>query len=124
MTHKILLVEDDADLRLAMAVRLKRAGYETAFAEDGVGAISIARAEEPDLILLDLGLPAGDGFVVLERLKKNPQLAAIPVIVLSARNARDNEQPALEAGALTYFEKPIQTEELLEVIERALAASP
>ncbi len=68
----------------------------------------------------DLGLPAGDGFVVLERLQKNPQLAVIPVIVLSARSARDSEQRALEAGALTYFEKPIETEELLEVIERAI----
>ena len=117
---KILVVEDDSDVRIGMAAVLRRSGYEAVFAEDGVGAISIALKEAPDVILLDLGLPAGDGFVVLERLKKNVNLSTIPVIVLSARNPRDNEQRALKAGALTYFQKPIETEELFQVIERTI----
>ena len=83
---KILVVEDDADSRLGLCIRLKSAGYETCMAGDGLGATMAATKERPDLILLDLGLPAGDGLAVLERLKKNNATAAIPVIVVSARD--------------------------------------
>jgi DNA-binding response OmpR family regulator len=72
------------------------------------------------LIILDLGLPAGDGFVVMERLKTIPSLGVIPVIVVSARDARANQPLALKAGAKAFLQKPVDNAELLAVIRQAL----
>ena len=119
MSKKILIVDDDVDIRIGLSARLRAHGYTTVFAEDGFSATSIARRESPDLILLDLGLPAGDGFVVLERLRTNTLLAAIPVIVISARDAESNEKRALEAGATAYFQKPVANEALLAAVEQS-----
>lgn len=118
--RKILIIDDDSDIRLGLNVRLRASGYATAFAADGVSAIRMARKERPCLILLDLGLPSGDGFRVLERLKINTELSHVPVIVLSARNAAANERPALKAGAFAYLEKPVDDEDLLDSIATAL----
>ena len=115
---KILIVDDDRDLRLGLNARLRASGYETVFAEDGAGAIAAARRESPDLMLLDLGLPAGDGFVVLERMQNLPDVSGLPVIVLSARDAAANKDRAIEAGAVAYFQKPTGNEELLFAIEQ------
>jgi DNA-binding response OmpR family regulator len=84
---KILIVDDDPDVRHGMHIRLKANHYDTFFAADALSSVTEARKQEPDLIILDLGLPAGDGFVVMERLKKVPSLALIPIIVVSARDA-------------------------------------
>jgi DNA-binding response OmpR family regulator len=91
-------------------------------APDAVAAISEAKKENPDLILLDLGLPAGDGFVVMERLCGIESLASIPVIVVSARDPQKNRERALSAGAKAYFQKPVDNDELLSVIQNTLAA--
>lgn len=116
---KILVVEDDRDLRLGLAVRLRDNGYEVVFASDGVTATSVARKEQPDLIILDLGLPGGDGFVVMERLKMLLPTAHTPVIVLTARNPAFEER-ALKAGAVAFFQKPVESEALLAAIGSAL----
>ena len=118
--RKIMIVDDDRDIRMGLNVRLRSSGYDTVFAEDGVGAISVARKERPDVILLDIGLPAGDGFVVLERLATNPDLACIPVIVLSAKDPATNEPKAIEKGATAYFQKPADNEALLDAIAKYL----
>ena len=120
---KILIVEDDADVRLGYHVLLKANRYDTFFAPDASSAVSEARKHEPDLIILDLGLPAGDGFVVLERLRANTYLAVIPVIVVSARDVHGNKERALEAGARAYLQKPWNDNELLALI-RKLAGKP
>jgi DNA-binding response OmpR family regulator len=117
---KILLVDDDPDVRLAMHVRLKANGYETCFAGDALSSVSEARNHQPDLIILDLGLPGGDGFVVIERLKRHPQLAAIPIIVVSGRDVGGNEDRAIKAGAKIYMQKPVENNELLAVIRKTL----
>jgi two-component system cell cycle response regulator len=117
---KVLVIDDDSDIRLGLNVRLRASGYATAFAADGVAAISMARKERPDVILLDLGLPAGDGFQVLERLKMNTDLAHTPVIVLSARDVEENERRALKAGATAYLQKPVDDQDLLDAIATAL----
>lgn len=120
---KILVVDDDNDIRRALHIRLRAQGFDTVFATDGLMAITTALKESPDLILLDLGLPAGDGFVVLERLQKNTKLSCVPVIVLTARESRANKDKALAAGACTFFQKPVENEELIAAIEKALKES-
>jgi len=118
--HKILVVDDDPDLLRAMRLRLRANDYDITTASDGYMAIAAAQKERPDLILLDVGLPAGDGFVVLERLQQSDALSAIPVIVVSARDPQNNEERALKAGAAAYFQKPADNEELLNVIRVSL----
>jgi DNA-binding response OmpR family regulator len=119
-TKRILIVDDDPDIRQGMHVRLKANGYDTYFAADALACITEARKSSPDLILLDLGLPAGDGFVVMERLRLNPALAVIPVIVVSARDVRANQERALKAGAKAFLQKPVDNVELLAEIRQAL----
>jgi len=117
---KILIVDDDPDLRQALRLRLRANHYDTVNAADGYSAIAQAYKEHPDLILLDLGLPAGDGFVVLDRLQRDDKLSNIPVIVLTARDPQSAEQQVLEAGASSFFQKPADNAELLEVIRATL----
>jgi len=120
MKKKILIIDDDADIRIGMNARLRANGFDTAFAEDGVGAMNVAVQEKPDLILLDIGLPGGDGFVILSRLRANTKLACIPVIVVTARDPEDNEKRALEGGATAFFQKPVDNQELLSAISSSL----
>jgi DNA-binding response OmpR family regulator len=117
---KILIVDDDPDLRRALKIRLRANHYETVQASDGYSAISVAQKEKPNLIILDLGLPAGDGYVVLERLQDSDTLSSIPVIVLTARDPQSNEQKTLQAGAAAFFQKPADNNELLDVIRATL----
>ena len=117
---RILIVEDDADVRLGYQVLLKANHYDTFFAADSTSAVSEARRHQPDLIILDLGLPAGDGFIVLERFKANMNLAVIPVIVVSARDLRGNKERALKAGAKAFVQKPWNDNELLALISEEL----
>jgi two-component system KDP operon response regulator KdpE len=118
---KILLVEDDKDVVRAMAVRLKSMGHNLVVAQDAISAISTARKEKPDLMVLDLGLPGGDGFTVMQRIKSNVDLMLIPIIVVSARDPLTNEQKALDAGAEIFLQKPFENEEFLAAIDRALS---
>jgi DNA-binding response OmpR family regulator len=117
---KILIVDDDPDVRLGVHVRLKANHYDTFFADDAFGAIEEARRHVPDLIILDLGLVAGDGFQVMQRLKEVLSLAVIPVIVVSARDPRANQERALKAGAKAYLQKPVDDAELILVIQKVL----
>jgi len=118
---KILVVDDDPDMRLGLQLRLTANHYDVLFAADGVSSIAEARKHMPDLMILDLGLPAGDGFSVLERLKVNESLSSIPVIVLSGRDRVGNWDRALKAGAKTFLQKPVANDKLLAVIRLVLS---
>ena len=117
---KILVIEDDPDARLGYHVLLKHHKYETFFGTDGFSAVTEARKHQPDLIILDLGLPAGDGFVVLERLRSNTYLGLIPVIVVSAKDVAANKDRALKAGARAFLQKPWNDIDLLAKIRELL----
>jgi two-component system, OmpR family, KDP operon response regulator KdpE len=121
---KILIVDDDPDVRQAMQIRLKANAYDTCFAGDALTSFTAATTHAPDLILLDLGLPEGDGHSVLERLKDSPTLARIPVVVVSGRDARGNRDRAVAAGAKAYLQKPVSNAELMAVIRQLLGEKP
>ena len=117
---KIMVVDDDPDLRQALSLRLRANHFDTVNVCDGYSAIAMAQKEKPHLIILDLGLPAGDGYAVLKHLQEFPALAGIPVIVLTARDPEGNEKRTLESGAIAFFQKPADNEELLAVIRASL----
>lgn len=121
---RILVVDDDSDLVHALRLRLRASNYEVTTASDGYAAIASAKKERPALIILDLGLPVGDGFVVLDRLQNIDALASVPVIVLSARDPQSNEERALKAGAAAFFQKPADNDELMNVIRLSLLPGP
>lgn len=120
MGKSVLVVDDDQDLIRGLGVRLKANGYGVAFATDAVQAIAAARREKPDLILLDLGLPGGDGYLVMDRLKSMSGTSMTPVIVLSARDPLTNRDRSVKAGALAFLQKPVDNGALMATIRRAL----
>ncbi len=122
-TAKILVVDDNPTIRKGLGIRLRANGYEVLFAEDAISATAALVTERPDLVVLDLGLPAGDGFGVMERLQKNDSVANIPVIVLTGRELAVNRDRALRAGAAAFFQKPVDDGTLLFAIHKALDVS-
>ncbi|HEV2495677.1 MAG TPA: response regulator [Terriglobia bacterium] len=118
--NKILIVDDDRDFLRALTLRLKANNYQVVQAVDAGSAIVMTSRESPDLIVLDLGLPGGDGFLIMQRLKSAPSTAALPVIVLTAKDAEGNQERAYEAGAADFLQKPVNNEWLLGAIEGAL----
>lgn len=118
--NKILIIEDDPVGRHILHTALKAAKFETAMAGDAMLALTQARQEKPDLIVLDLGLPAGGGFIFLHRLRMFPALAVIPVLVVSGLDRAVNEQAALDAGAAAYLEKPATPDVIIAKIREIL----
>jgi DNA-binding response OmpR family regulator len=116
---KILIIDDDLDLQRGLGIRLNSEGYQVVAAADAVSATSVARRERPDVIILDLGLPGGDGYVVMDRLK-GLLVGAIPVIVLTARDPATDRARSKAEGAVAYFQKPVNNRALLRAIDMAL----
>ena len=117
----IMIVDDDSDLCNALGLRLRANHYKTLTTGDGYSALALAQKEHPDLVLLDLGLPGlATGDVVLKHMRTFPSLAPIPVIVITGRDLRDHKQPLLELGEVGCFQKPVDNDELLELIRVSL----
>lgn len=123
MENTILVVDDAEDSWLLISSILRAHHYQPIRAATCAEALSEARTHRPRLILLDLGLPDGDGFVVLERLKGNKTLSAIPVIVVTVRDPELAEDKAREYGAVAYLQKPVKAEQLITMIREALGTS-
>jgi len=121
MAKKILIVEDDKFLRELISQKLVREGYDIAEAIDGEKGIKAVREEKPDLILLDLILPGIDGFEVLTKIKEDPKIAQIPVIILSNLGQKDDIERGLKMGAVDYLIKAHFTPgEIIEKIKTSL----
>jgi len=117
---RILIVDDERDIVKALTIRLRGAGYEVVTAFDGAQGIFMAHKENPDLIILDIRMPAGNGFSVAEKLKQSTNTLAIPVIFLTGSPERNSEEKAMALGVRFYVKKPYDPEELLDAIKRAL----
>lgn len=127
MQHKILIVDDDPDIRDALSMILESRGYQVATAEDGVEGLANLKAEIPDLMILDLLMPKMDGFTVLKELQ-DPRWSKcqnIPILILTsvreeASRRRYELETGLELGVDDYVEKPVPPEVLLERVEKLL----
>jgi DNA-binding response OmpR family regulator len=119
MNKKILIIEDDEDLSLAMSIRLRAAGYSVTTAISGASALLLASNEQPDLVLLDLGLPGHDGIAVMAVLNLMESTSKVPVIIVTGRDPAT----AMEGNVLPYagfFSKPVDTPALLDAIKKIL----
>jgi len=112
---KILIVDDEIDFVYVLSAHLKAHGYNTVMASDAVGAITVAQKERPDFIILDISMPAGDGFTVMVWLAKSDYTALIPVAVVTGRML-SGKQRAMAEGAAAFFTKPVDFDRLLALI--------
>ena len=114
---KIVLIEDDADLFALLKYNLEKEGFQLAGSQTGKGAIELCRRERPDLILLDIMLPDSDGLDICKGIRAHPELAAIPIIFLTARASETDRIVGLELGANDYIVKPFFIRELIARIK-------
>lgn len=120
---RILVVDDEKDFVKMLKFRLEANGYEVIPAFDGNQGLRLAQKEKPDLIILDIMMPGGDGHLVCERLKMSSFTWSIPIIFLTARSRPGDEAKAYELGAKYFLKKPYEPEVLLETVKRALKPS-
>ena len=117
---KILIVEDDPQIGKALAIRLKHCGYEVTVAPDALSGVEMALKERPDLALLDISLPAGNGFTVAERIQTLLPKET-PMIFLTASKQPGLREKAMQMGAAAFFQKPYEADALVAAIQLALA---
>lgn len=122
--QKILVVDDEMDVLELLTYNLRRAGYDVVLATNGLDAIDFARAEKPDIIILDLMLPEVHGFDVCDVLRKDPITANIPIIMLTAWASESARVLGLEVGADDYVTKPFSPRELLLRVNKLAARCP
>lgn len=126
---KILIADDDRVFLKAMSLKLKSEGFEVLTAEDGGSAVSAVRIARPDLILLDINFPPDvghgggvpwDGFLIMNWLKRMEEAKNIPIVVVTGGDAAQLRDRAMASGAVGFFQKPVDNDELIELIRRAL----
>ena len=117
---RILVVEDNEENRDALSRRLQRRGFEVLMAVDGKAGVEMALAEKPDLVLMDMNMPVLDGWEATRQIKAQAEIAAVPVIALTAHAMSGDRERALEAGCTDYHTKPIEFPKLLAQIEAIL----
>jgi CheY-like chemotaxis protein len=120
----VLIVEDDKKVSMALGIRLSSAGYRVASAYDAATALSRARECNPDVVLLDITLPAGDGFLVAERLRQNPSTCGVPIVFITASKQAGLRKRAAEYRATGFLEKPFSAQRLLDTVTNSLATIP
>lgn len=120
---KILIVDDEKDIVDLVAYNLEKEGYETLKALDGEKALQLVRTKTPDLVVLDLMLPGIQGLEVCKRIRKVPETAAIPIIMLTAKGEEIDKVLGLEVGADDYITKPFSVKELLARVKAVLRRS-
>jgi CheY-like chemotaxis protein len=117
---KILVADDERDIRELIGFTLRFAGFEVVLVADGVEAIEQAPLEKPDLILLDVRMPKVTGYDVCRHLKEDPATSAIPIVFLSAKGQDGEIQEGLDSGAVEYIVKPFTPDDLTEQVRDVL----
>jgi CheY-like chemotaxis protein len=117
---RILVIDDNEPNRRILSRRLERRGFEVLLANDGKAGVEMARAEKPDLILMDMNMPQIDGWEATRRIKAAPETATVPVIGLTAHALTGDRERALKAGCADYHIKPVDFPKLLAQIETLL----
>lgn len=117
---KVLVVEDEPDVAKAIRMELEAGGLQVINAFDGLQGVTFAHSQKPDLIILDISMPAGNGFTVLSRLKSSAGTWGIPVMILTASTSKDVEEKTKEAGARYFFKKPYDPVELINCVNQIL----
>ena len=118
----LLLVEDDVRIALALRIRLESAGYVVVVAPDAVHAMDRALRHRPDVALLDVGLPGGDGFLVAERLRTSAATAATPIVFVTASKRPELRARAAAVAAFAFVEKPFSAAQMLDTLDGAVAS--
>ena len=121
---RILVIEDDDDIRSVCERVFKWAGHDVATASDATSGLALVESFEPDVIALDLMMPGVDGLTVLAALRGSVPTCDLPVVIVSARTLSADRVRAFEAGADEYVSKPFDPDDLLRVLERVLHESP
>jgi CheY-like chemotaxis protein len=116
---RIMVVDDDQNIRLVLKYRLEKEGYDVLLAGDGVDALEKVKAEKPDLIILDLTMPRMDGFGFLEEIKSDGS-SSVPVIILTAYGYETNRARSLELGAVEFVTKPFSPRQLVAEVWKVL----
>ena len=124
MARKILVAEDDPNIVLSLEFLLTQAGHEVTIAVDGAAAIAQAESLRPDLLLLDVMLPAVDGFEVCRRIRQNHATRNIKILMLTARGREGEINKGLASGADAYMTKPFATRELMDTVATLLGGTP
>ena len=119
---RVLLIEDEPHIVLSLEFLLQRAGYDTVSAADGEQGLALVRDVRPDVVLLDIMLPKQNGYDVCRAIKADPELRAIPVIMVSAKGQEVEVLKGLGLGAAAYVTKPFGNAEILDSIRAALDA--
>ena len=116
MAKKVLLVDNSRAVRLICRRVITALGFESLEAENGRAAMDRLKTNEPNLILLDLAMPEMDGFQAMREIRKRPEWAKLPIIALTAKAMKDDQQRCREAGANDYISKPLNVEMLLSLL--------
>jgi CheY-like chemotaxis protein len=120
MPKRVLIIDDSATSRMAQQVIVREAGYEISIAEDAEKGIALARAERPDLVLLDVMMPGMDGFSACEALRGYPETRLLPIILVTSEREEGSVETGFASGCSDYVLKPIDRAELLAKIENFL----
>ncbi len=120
----VLVVEDEETVLETLAYNLEQEGYKVLTAGDGEGALKLVRSKKPDLIVLDIMLPGLDGLAVCRLIRKDPEIAHIPIIMLTARGTQGDKMVGLDSGADDYITKPFGLGEFLARVRAVLRRTP
>jgi two-component system, OmpR family, phosphate regulon response regulator PhoB len=120
----VLIIEDEADAAELFAEMMRVSGFRVLKTSSSTPALSLIATEKPDIIILDIMMPEVSGLDLLHQMHRDPELAGIPVVVVSAKSLPADIKTGMEAGASTYLSKPVGFLELKEAVERALGGQP